>query len=177
MADQFDELVKILLLVEGGYSNDPMDSGGATKYGITEYEARSNGFEGNMRDIPEYFARMIYRNKYWVSPRYVEINIYSKAIAAELFDTAVNCGVQTAGKMLQRCLNVFNQEAKLYDDVAVDGIVGSSTIAVLKKYLNSRDEKVLLTALNCLQGARYIELAERRVKDERFIYGWIKNRI
>jgi len=36
---------------------------------------------------------------------------------------------------------------------------------------------VLCRALNCLQGAYYIELAERREKDERFVYGWLKNRV
>ena len=35
---------------------------------------------------------------------------------------------------------------------------------------------MLLTALNCLQGARYIELAETRAADERFVFGWLANR-
>jgi len=36
---------------------------------------------------------------------------------------------------------------------------------------------VLLRALNCLQGERYIALAEGRPKDEAFIYGWLRTRV
>ncbi len=36
---------------------------------------------------------------------------------------------------------------------------------------------VPLRALNALQGAFYVELAERRAKDEAFVYGWLLNRV
>jgi len=177
MADQFDDLFPALTAIEGGYSNDPKDSGGETMHGITAIEARSNGYEGRMQDMPLNFAKIIYKEKYWTSPRSDEVGSISKVIAAELFDTAVNCGVQTAVKMFQRCLNVFNQEQKLYPDLLVDGSIGDKNLLAFKKHFAARDIVVFLKALNCLQGARYIELAERRVKDEKFIYGWIKNRI
>jgi len=35
----------------------------------------------------------------------------------------------------------------------------------------------MVLALNCLQGAFYVELAEKREKDERFVYGWLLNRV
>jgi hypothetical protein len=50
----------------------------------------------------------------------------------------------------------------------------------LKRYLflRGRDgQVVLLRMLNALQGAFYIELAERREKDETFIYGWFRARV
>ena len=31
--------------------------------------------------------------------------------------------------------------------------------------------------LNCLQGAYYVDLAERREKDQRFMYGWLTHRV
>jgi hypothetical protein len=40
-----------------------------------------------------------------------------------------------------------------------------------------RDPQILLKALNCLQGDRYIRLTRSREKDERFLYGWLKNRV
>ncbi|MFX8535331.1 glycosyl hydrolase 108 family protein, partial [Acinetobacter baumannii] len=43
-----DELIKR----EGGYVNNPADRGGATKYGITQAVARTNGFKGSMKDLP-----------------------------------------------------------------------------------------------------------------------------
>jgi hypothetical protein len=32
-------------------------------------------------------------------------------------------------------------------------------------------------ALNCSQGARYLELAEGRAKPTNFLYGWVKERV
>lgn len=52
-----DELIKR----EGGYVNNPADRGGATKYGITEAVARTNGYKGNMKDLPRDVAKAIYR--------------------------------------------------------------------------------------------------------------------
>ena len=50
----------------------------------------------------------------------------------------------------------------------------------LRAFLGRRGdagERVLLKALNCLQGARYIDLAQRRSANESFLYGWIANRV
>ncbi|WP_275673085.1 putative peptidoglycan-binding domain-containing protein, partial [Escherichia coli] len=38
-------------------------------------------------------------------------------------------------------------------------------------------ERVMLTALNCTQGDRYLELAEKREANESFVYGWLKERV
>ncbi|HAF5691027.1 TPA: hypothetical protein G8M91_001219, partial [Salmonella enterica] len=38
-------------------------------------------------------------------------------------------------------------------------------------------EMILIRALNCSQGQRYLELAEKRQANESFIYGWIKERV
>ena len=38
-------------------------------------------------------------------------------------------------------------------------------------------EGVLLKALNALQGARYIELAEGRAANESFLFGWLDARV
>jgi hypothetical protein len=37
--------------------------------------------------------------------------------------------------------------------------------------------RVLLTAMNCLQGDRYIQIAEARPSQERFVYGWLRARV
>lgn len=38
-------------------------------------------------------------------------------------------------------------------------------------------ELVMLRALNCSQGQRYLELAEQRSANETFVYGWVKERV
>ena len=54
------------------------------------------------------------------------------------------------------------------------------TLAALRTFLAHRGlegETVLLKALNCLQGARYIELAEARPQNKSFVYGWLRERV
>ncbi|HAU3242620.1 TPA: hypothetical protein JDH92_004536, partial [Salmonella enterica subsp. diarizonae] len=41
----------------------------------------------------------------------------------------------------------------------------------------SEGEMILILALNCSQGQRYLELAEQRQANESFIYGWMKERV
>lgn len=66
------------------------------------------------------------------------------------------------------------------DDLIVDGDVGNRTIRALEAFIAIRGEdgeEVLYKMLNSLQGAFYITLSERRSKDEKFIFGWFKNRV
>lgn len=171
------QTIDAIIEVEGGYVDDPDDSGGETNYGITVATARGYGYQGAMVDLPRSIAFDIYAEVYWDSLRGDALAEVSEAIAAEVVDTGVNCGTPVAGKFLQRALNVLNNRENLYADVTVDGHVGGKTVAALQAYTNARAERAMLKALNCLQGARYIELAERREKDERFLYGWLTHRV
>jgi lysozyme family protein len=59
-------------------------------------------------------------------------------------------------------------------------MLGVASLAALQTFLSKRGaegETVLLRAVNCLQGAKYIALAEQNAKDRRFVYGWIAQRI
>lgn len=175
-----DALLDKLIGVEGGYVNDPNDSGGETNWGITVNVAREEGYTGRMQDMTREQAKHIYTRRYWVKPRFASVSSRSFMIAEELFDTGVNCGTATASIMLQRCLNVLNNQGAFYPDLKVDGAIGGATLGALDAYLKKRGaegETVLFVMLNCLQGERYIDLAERRQKDESFVYGWIKNRV
>lgn len=176
----FDLAFARVLGLEGDFSNDPADSGGATRYGITEQVARSFGYKGDMRQLPLETAKQIYRQSYWDRLSLDAVSRLSFPVAEELFDSAVNCGQWLAGTWLQRALNVLNRQGRDYADLAVDGVVGPRTVEALGAYLAHRKqhgEKVLLRALNALQGEHYISLAERRVKDEAFVYGWFLNRV
>jgi lysozyme family protein len=171
------EIIDQIIRTEGGYVNDPSDSGGQTKFGITEAVARANGYDGSIASMPRNVAFDIYSAKYWDSVNGDKLLKLSKDIAKEVVDTSVNIGPARAGKFLQRALNVFNSSGSLYADLALDGVIGPATIKALHTYLFLREGKELAKALNCLQGAFYIELAEKREKDEHFVYGWIKKRV
>lgn len=176
----FDAAFEELILVEGGYADDTADSGGKTCYGITEAVARGAGYLGPMPELPLQTAKEIYKAEYWDSLRLDEVAALSAAIARELFDTGVNCGIAVAASFIQRSLNALNGMQAHYLDVELTSTVGPKTIAALSAFLNRRapvGERVLLTALNALQGAKYIKLAETREKDEKFLFGWLLQRV
>ncbi len=166
-----NEIIFHTIDLEGGYVDHPDDPGGKTKYGITERVARANGYKGDMKDLTTGFAYTIYVSEYLIKPGFGDM---PEAIRAELFDTGVNMGPPTAAKFLQRALNALHASG-----LVVDGQCGKRTQAALTAYLQSRknSEVILLKALNCLQGARYIELVESNSKNRSFINGWIANRV
>ena len=175
-----DSLIEELIAREGGYIDHPADRGGPTRYGITAAVARANGYDGPMRHFPRAQAAAIYRRRYWHAPRYDAVAKCAPHVAAELFDTGVNMGPAVASGFLQRALNALNRRATDYADIAVDGTVGPATLAALEAFLKIRGsggEAVLLKALEALQGARYLRLAEQRPANEAFLYGWLANRL
>ena len=165
---------------EGGYSNHPADKGGATRWGVTEKVARAHGYGGDMRTYPREEAVAVYRRIYWLRPGFDSVAELAPALAAELFDTGVNMGPAVAAGFLQRALNALNRGASDYPDMAVDGRIGPQTLQALKRFLDRRGaagEKVLLKAVEALQGERYLSLAEDRPANEAFLYGWLANRL
>lgn len=173
--------------IEGFYSVDPKDSGGETLWGIARVKRpdwygwrlvdamkKLPNFPNNMRhdQALKDAKKAFYKSEYWDALRLDDVN--SKVIAKELYDTGVNCGTVTAGKFLQSALNVSNKNGALYADLVVDGKIGPATI----KALNSHPKQyVIYKLLNVLQGAHYIRITEQNPKNERFLNGWIDNRV
>jgi lysozyme family protein len=169
------------LEIEGGYSDHPSDSGGKTNFGVTVGVARQAGFTGDMRDLTKAQAIDIYKRLYWTAAGCGHVaTLVSGAVAEELFDTAVNAGVSRAVGFMQRVLNVLNNRGAHWPDLGVDGANGPRTMEALKALHARRGEEgivALLKGMESLQGAFYIELAERREKDEAFVFGWLRTRI
>lgn len=175
-----DQIIDGIIDREGGWVSHPNDKGGPTTWGITESVARGNGYTGDMRAMPKAFAREVYKRRYWLEPGFGKVAVLSNLIAEELADTGVNMGPATAVRFLQRALNVMNLEHTVFPEIVVDGVLGPTTLSALGAYLKYRNqdgERVLLTAINCLQGARYIEIVEARPQSEAFIYGWFRERV
>lgn len=171
-----------LLRAEGGYVNDPRDAGGETNFGITIGTARANGYGGAMKDMTKDNALEIYRRQYFFAPGFDKVMTAGlPGVAAELFDTGVNMGPKVAATFLQKSLNALNNQGKDYAEIGEDGQIGPATITAINGLIKRRGientESVLLKALNCLQGARYIDLAVRREDNEAFLYGWLMNRV
>ena len=133
MDSRFEKIFKYILEVEGGYSNDKHDKGGATRYGIIEVEARKYGYKGHMRDMPLSIARDIYNKKYFKGNRLDEI-VNSK-ISLSICGWIVNSGSWGA-KKAQQAINIIQGRQVL----TVDGKIGNNTLFAL----NNVDEKKFL---------------------------------
>ena len=171
----FTKLVDGIIGKEGHYSNDPADSGGATCWGITQAEARAFGYEGDMQNMPRDDAVSCYWKQYWVQPMLDQLAEIDSGIAGKLLDIGVNCGSATAGKFLQRALNVLGNMGKSYPVLTVDGACGGMTRAALRKYIALRGQdgrKVLLGMIISLQSVYYIDIAETRPSQDVFEFGW-----
>lgn len=180
MTSVFEAAWKATGRAEGGYVNNPNDSGGETNHGITVATARRCGYTGRMKDLSAPLAERIAKESYWDVMNLDRIAALSPDIAREMFDTGFLMGPSTPSKFLQRTLNALNRRGKDYPDGEIDGKIGAQTIGALSTFLfrrHAEGEIVVLTGLNSLQFNYLLELVERREKDEDFFFGWIRNRV
>ena len=107
----FERAVEFILRFEGEISDDPNDSGGLTKYGISQKSYP----DLDVRALTRTEAVEIYRRDFWARCKCDQI---PAPLAIILFDSAVNQGPTAAIRMFQKALGV-----------TVDGKIGAETIA------------------------------------------------
>lgn len=110
----FSDAINRVLGNEGGYVNDPSDPGGETNWGISKRTYPNVDIKNLTRDQ----AIAIYQRDFWVVIGGENI---SPAVAYQALDFAVNSGVSTAVRALQRSVGV-----------ADDGHFGLQSLAALK---------------------------------------------
>lgn len=169
MQNIFEKAVGSLLAIEGGYSNHKFDRGGETRFGITEKTARANGFTDEMREFPFWRAKQIYKKDYWDVMRLPSIQIFSPAVARELFESGVNCGTTRASIWFQQTINLLTDE-----ELDVDGIIGKKTLAALSIFNDSASRELILKMLNAYQANHYIKLCTNDSTQKTFIRGWFR---
>ncbi len=170
---------------EGGYANDPVDTGGETIFGVTRRDHPNSPIwklvdtykskyglaiaipmlnkDNTIKDL----AKAIYKTGYWDINKLDQIN--NQEICNEMFDTAVNMGVGTAARFLQKALNYTNKNQQAFPDLKVDGAIGSITLDRVNKHPNP---SLLYAILNVQQGARYLEIMDKAPAQERFALSW-----
>ncbi len=147
------KIIDRILQTEGGFVDDPSDSGGPTKFGITKAVAREFDYKGKIASLPRALAFEIYSAHYWNLVCADDLLLISAKVAEEIVDTGVNIGPARSAKFFQRVLNVLNNGGVLYSDLKVDGRIGPKTVSALECCHRARGEGVILSALNCLQGS------------------------
>lgn len=116
----FDIAVEFVLGFEGDFSDDPHESGGVTRFGISHKTYPELDICSLTRDQ----AREIYRTDYW---NRCKCNELPAQLAIVLFDAAVNQGPGQAIRLLQKALGVN-----------ADGVIGPQTIAAAHRAMPSK---------------------------------------
>lgn len=122
MKENFDECFRLMLVHEGGYSNDSRDPGGMTNLGVTaknwaDYTGKP-ATEAIMRSLKPENVKAFYKARYWDKVNGDEL---PSGVDYAVFDFAVNSGPGRAIKTLQNCVNVV-----------ADGVIGPKTMAAIE---------------------------------------------
>ena len=159
---RFDECLKRILKHEGGYSNDPLDSGGRTNLGVTqrvwEEFVGHPVTEADMKALTPQKVGSMYKLKYW-NPSYCEV--LPKGLDYVVFDFAVNAGTGRSVKTLQQAIGCV-----------ADGVIGPKTMAAI----NDANPKDLIAKFSDARADFYQGIVARKPDQARFIRGWL-NRV
>ena len=139
----------------GGYTNDPDDKGGETKWGIS----KKSHPEFNIKTLTFQQAQDIYHKRYYnVLYDYIKYD----ALAFKLFDMSILTGQRRAVKKLQRVI------AKSGYHIRIDGVFGPITLTAINlcepsiaygRYMSSYDS--------------YFKRISHRWNNKKYLKGWL----
>lgn len=158
---KFDHAIDFIFAVEGYVSNSKYDAGGYTKYGIAQ-KAHPNV---DVKNLTIDGAKAIYKRQYWDACRCDE---FDENVGLYVMDFAVNSGVQTAVKALQKCLNL-QASGKADAPLVVDGKIGDKTIAAA----NGVPDRLLVAAFHAYRVSFYFGLVKKNSTQNKFLRGWM----
>jgi lysozyme family protein len=121
MKENFNAVLALVVLSEGGYVNHSKDPGGMTNLGCTkavweEYVGHPVS-ENDMRNLTPELVAPLYKRKYW--DKVVGDDLPS-GLDYAVFDAAINSGAGRAAKWLQEIVGV-----------TADGSIGKRTLAAV----------------------------------------------
>ena len=161
--------VGLTLINEGGYENNPNDSGNWTGGKVGEGELKGTKYGISAAEFPtldivnltEAEAQVIYKSKYWLV---LYEAIKDQFVTNKLFDLGVLFGQGTAIKILQTVLQ------PQFSNVKADEIFGPATLAAV----NGADPHSLLLAYKTAFVSRAIQTGAQNPNDRPFVSGWIR---
>lgn len=188
-----------LLGIEGGYVNDPVDKGGATKFGISlRFLATEGNFDedgdgkadfdldmdgdidgADIRKLTVGDARYLYHRCFW---KPLDAESFPAPIGEMLFDQGVNGGMVAAKKMLQRAINQSLMEARQRngsnsapDLLKVDGALGQKSRDALiwvLRYPGMGKDAIVLNYRSAVR-ERYRAIVARFPSQQKYLRGWL----
>lgn len=157
---KYENIVPYILRWEGGFVNDPDDSGGATNLGVTIATFRAYyGKQKTTEDLIHMTMGQwehIFKTGYW--DKILGDGIRSQSVANIIVDWCWMSGVKRVIKKVQKLLGV-----------KADGIFGPKTLEALNSVNPS-------TMFLCIKSARvdyYKEIVGLNPKNRKFLKGWL----
>jgi lysozyme family protein len=176
---EFEKAIAFVLPNEGGFVDNPNDSGGATNFGLSLRFLRTLPVESlrkygvfvtpedlsveNVKELTLDQARNIYKSEFWDNAPYEKIAL--QCVANYIFDMAVNHGEHQAIKIAQRAVWASYATINVIKD---DGIFGDETLVAID-YLQGH----ILPCLRSERAGFMRLLAVKNSKDEEFLHGWL----
>ena len=125
----FDTAFDRLLGNEGGYSNNPADPGGETQWGISKRSYPNV----NIKALTRIEAKAIYLLDFW---NRIHADELPDGVAFQVFDFAVNSGIETAVRHLQRAVGVA--EDGYWGPVTRAAVAARSESDIIMRFVASR---------------------------------------
>jgi len=155
-----------LLESEGIYSNDPVDAGGETCFGISRHFwpiwpgwSVVDHLLRNKVPVPEWKkdqglmsqVASFYKVRFW-DAIWGDVQLSGK-IAEKMFEMSVNMGTSRVVGWVQTALNFLNKQEKLWLDLVVDGMYGRKTNDALRNAseISSKLEDAIILCLEAQQ--------------------------
>jgi lysozyme family protein len=135
-----------------GYTNDPLDAGGETKFGV----AKNANQDLDIRTLDWDGAMAVYYKRYWLAG---SCDRMTPRLAVLHFDGCVNNGTRRAGIFLQRAVGVIP-----------DGEVGPATLAKASML----DEISVCNAICKLREMFYRDIVATKPTQAKFLNGWLR---
>lgn len=149
----FEKSMNTIFRAEGGYVNDPFDSGGETKYGVS----KNNNPDIDVKNITRADAENIAYDRYY---KKYGIDKLPDGIRGEVFQVGWACGPRVAIKQLQSVLGVPKT-----------GVVDYTTIDAAQNYSSDLRNSYLSVHRDYLIG-----ITKQNPTQQRFLNGWM-NRV
>lgn len=161
----FDDAFDFMIINEvrndpnGGYTNDPDDPGGETKWGVSK---RSFPHIDIKNLTKEDAKNLVYKPYFWVR----EYDFFkSSAVAIRVFDMAVNSGERNAADTIQKAINICCTNPLVKED----GEIGNETI----KVANVVHQGWLLDRFRVERMKYYADCVRKNPHESKFLEGWI----
>lgn len=136
VAATYDAAMVRVFADEGGYTNDPVDPGGATNWGITIIDARkywkADATPADVKAMPKDVASGIYRQHYANPMRYDDL---PAGFDYSVLDAAINSGV---GRAPQWAAKALGMAVKSINDVVAPANTANDKVSLIQKYWAAR---------------------------------------